>query len=36
MLESIFIRTWDGSQTMIATAGRHIYGSYLLSKGVDI
>ena len=25
-----------GSQTMIATAGRHIYGSYLLSKGVDI
>lgn len=25
-----------GSQTMIATAGRHIYGSHLLSKGVDI
>ena len=25
-----------GSQTMIATAGRYIYGSYLLSKGVDI
>lgn len=25
-----------GSQTMIATAGRHIYASYLLSKGVDI
>ena len=23
-----------GSQTMIATAGRHIYGSYLLSKGL--
>ena len=25
-----------GGQTMIATSGRHIYGSHLLSKGVDI